>query len=200
MNIRVTVTALVLLLGAYQFWADREVKHPPGILVSEAPEQTGLADNPLPLPVKGATITPLASYKIRARVLAKERYWLGQSATFVPYDVALGWKEMSDSKVLEQLHFSQADRFYFYRWDRGNQLDPETMVKNSANMHLVAANSGVAARIKSLRRGQIVSLAGQLVRVVFKDGSEIKSSLSRDDTGPGACEVMWVTSINVTNL
>ena len=199
MNIRVLVLALVLLLGAYQFWTDREVKHAPGILVTEEPEQIKLADNPPPLAVKGATITPLADYKIRARVLSKERYWLGQSATFVPYDVAVGWKEMSDSKVLDKLHISQADRFYFYRWDTATQLAPETMIKNSANMHLVAADSGVAARIKSLRRGQIVSLAGQLVRVVFNDGSEIKSSLSRDDTGPGACEVMWVTSIIVSN-
>lgn len=186
-------------MGAYQWWTDREVKQAPGILVSVAPEQINLADNSPPLRVKGATITPLADYKIRARVLGKERYWLGQSATFVPYDVAVGWKEMSDSKVLERLHISQADRFYFYRWDSGTHLDPETMVKNSANMHLVAANNDVAVKIKSLRRGQIVSLAGQLVRIVFKDGFEIKSSLSRDDTGPGACEVMWVTSINVTN-
>lgn len=199
MNIRVIVFALVTVLGVYQFWTDREVKHAPGILVAEVPEQIPLSGSPPPLPVKGATITPLAEYKIRARVLGIERYWLGQSATFVPYDVAVGWKEMSDSKVLDQLHISQSGRFYFYRWEHGNQLDAETMVKNSANMHLVAANSSVASRIKGLRRGQIVSLAGQLVRVVFKDGSEIKSSLSRDDTGAGACEVMYVTSINVTN-
>lgn len=120
MNTRVLVTAFVFLLGAYQYWTDREVKHAPGILVREAPEQTNLTDNLPPLPVKDATITPLANYKIRARALGKERYWLGQSVTFVPYDV-------------------------------------------------------------------------------FKDGSEIKSSLSRDDSGAGACEVMWVTSINVTN-
>lgn len=199
MNTRVLVAAFAFLMGAYQYWTDREVKHSPGILVREAPEQTNLTDNSRPHLVKGATITPLADYKIRARVLGKERYWLGQSATVAPYDVAVGWKEMSDSKVLKQLHISQSNRFYFYRWDGGMQLDPDTIAKNSANMHLVAANSAVAAKIKGLRRGQIVSLAGQLVRVVFKDGSEIKSSLSRDDSGAGACEVMWVTSINVTN-
>lgn len=197
MNPKIIVTLLVLVVALYQFWSNREVKHAPGITVHDAPEQVALPENHAPIPFIGATVVPLADYRIAARVLAKERYWLGQSAKFLPYDIAVGWKEMSDSKVLDNLKISQADRFYFYRWDSAVQLDPELMAKTSANMHLIAANSSVAAKIKDLRQGQIVSLAGQLVRIVFKDGSEIKSSLSRDDTGPGACEVMWVTSIVV---
>ena len=63
---------------------------------------------------------------------------------------------------------------------------------NSANMHLIPADSAIEKRIKSARVGQVVSLSGYLVNVRADDGFAIESSVKRGDTGPGSCEVVWV--------
>lgn len=66
-----------------------------------------------------------------------------------------------------------------------------------ANMHLIAANSDVAAVIADARVGQILSLEGLLVDVRRPDGGGMRTSLTRDDTGAGACEIVWVERIGV---
>ena len=52
---------------------------------------------------------------------------------------------------------------------------------------------------KRLKReeGQLVNIKGYLVKVSKNDGWYWKASLSRDDTGAGACELVYVTSIFV---
>jgi hypothetical protein len=50
----------------------------------------------------------------------------------------------------------------------------------------------VARRLKDVRPGQVVRLRGYLVAVTADDGWQWRSSLSRTDTGSGACELFWV--------
>jgi len=51
-----------------------------------------------------------------------------------------------------------------------------------------------------VRRHDLVSLEGYLVEIAGPEGYHWRSSLSRDDTGGGACEVMWVTSVTRKKL
>lgn len=194
---KLLVLLIIFILGCYQYLSDREVQRPPGVLVSAIPEQKILTEKPRPFPYKSVVINQLAEYKIQARVLSTRKYWLGESADIMPIDVAVGWNEMSDSAVLEELNISQANRFYFYNWQGSGPIDKSIMNKTSANMHLIASNTFVKNQIKKIRTGHIVKLSGQLVSVNFKDGRELKSSLSREDDGAGACELMWVTSIEI---
>lgn len=180
----------------YQYWTNREQKHPPGILINQEPLQVDL--NPLPKAwkFKKSVIQPLASYKIKSRLLSKKRYFFDSRSDYARYDLAVGWKTMSDSKLLSQLDISQGDRFYFYKFNRSdlNVIDMQTQ---SANMHIIPANDLVQKTVSNLRVGQIFEMTGSLVRVDFMEGGEWKSSLTRNDTGNGACEILWVESINV---
>ena len=45
------------------------------------------------------------------------------------------------------------------------------------------------------RPGERIALAGQLVRVDGDNGFNWTSSLSREDTGAGACELVWVEQL-----
>ena len=45
--------------------------------------------------------------------------------------------------------------------------------------------------------GQVVALEGYLVKVISKDGWRWQSSLTRNDTGNGACEVIWVEEVEI---
>ena len=194
---RIIILFVLILLALYEFVSHRSIHRADGWTVVTEPEQI-LFKNPQPsFEFKETSITKLADYKIKARVLSTEKYWLGKMAEIAPIDVAVGWKEMSDSKTLEKLTISQADRFYFYEWKSKDLIDPKRVAQSSANMHLIAANLWIKDEIKKLRAGHIITLTGQLVNVRLSDGQEIKTSLTRDDTGPGACEIMWVTNIDM---
>ena len=65
-------------------------------------------------------------------------------------------------------------------------------------MHLIPANNEVDRTMKSeTRKGSIVQFSGYLVSISAMDGWRWKSSLTRKDTGSGACEVVWVKQMQV---
>ena len=61
--------------------------------------------------------------------------------------------------------------------------------------HMIPAHAAVARKLNQVRPGHIVRLRGYLVAVSADDGWQWRSSLSRTDTGNGACELMWVESV-----
>jgi hypothetical protein len=63
-------------------------------------------------------------------------------------------------------------------------------------MHLVPANAYVASQMKKIKKDDLVYLKGSLIEIQTKDGWHWKSSLSREDTGNGACELMQVDQIS----
>lgn len=191
---------LLLLFSAYHFFYFHPLNHPAGILIPNAPEQSAIYSTQRGFKYKSHFIEPLASYKISARILSIEKYWFAPHSDVSPVDWAVGWKEMSDSRVLDQLKINQGNRFYFYNWKNSSYLPSAEVMKNtSANMHLIPSNEYIEGLIKKARVGHLVDLQGYLVRVNKKDGSEMLSSLTREDSGAGACEVMWVTDLHYRN-
>lgn len=141
-------------------------------------------------------IHALASFSLDARVLRKERYWLDKESSLAPYDFALGWGPMSDSSVYGRLDIEQYGRWYHYQWDsRGPPIPVQEIVRHSANMHLIPATPKVKSDLGSVRRHDVISLEGYLVEVRSGDGWRWKSSLSREDSGGGSCEVFVVTNL-----
>ncbi|MGZ3796745.1 MAG: hypothetical protein ACXVB1_10280 [Pseudobdellovibrionaceae bacterium] len=197
MNRVVLVFIFISIMGTYQYWTEREVPHPPGILIKEEPQQKALHSAEKPIKYKGLVLDPLAEYRAQGRVLSTEHYWIDKMAPIAPIDLALGWGVMSDTKVLKELKIWQEDRFYFYSWQGTSPVEPGLMVRSSANMHLIPSTDYLEKEIKKLRKGQLVLLTGLLVRVNYPDGSEAKSSLTREDSGAGACEIMWVESLQI---
>jgi len=145
----------------------------------------------------GYSIEPLADYTVRARVLSIERYRMGREADLSPVDFALGWGPMSDSAVLDRLTISQSNRWYQYRWQGEPPIEPSVIVRTSANTHLVPADDMVKTRLLGVRPGSVVTLSGYLITARHADGWSWRSSLSRDDSGGGSCELMWVTDVTI---
>jgi hypothetical protein len=144
------------------------------------------------------TLTPRATYQITARILGVERYRVDFLAPLVPEDLALGWGPMSDNSILKGMEISQANRFYFWRAPLGIPVSTEVIISHSANTHVIPDGSLIARQLSRLRPGQVVTLSGLLVDGKRDDGAWIKSSLSRTDTGAGACEVMLVQNLSVS--
>jgi len=96
--------------------------------------------------------------------------------------------------VLEQIDISQDNRWY--RWRVEQFPIPRREIEiHSANMHLIPANQAVADTLAGIRPGQRIALTGQLVQVEGDDGFRWLSSLTREDTGDGACELIWVEQL-----
>lgn len=187
--------ALPVLYGGCELWSERPVRQAAGVLVSAEPGQTTLERRPS-LEKSGYAITPLAEYKIRARVLSKERYRWDQGADLVPVDVAMGWGPMSNSAVLKEFEISQGGRWY--QWHTQTFPIPrEDVTRFSANMHLIASDKAIAKKISRVRSGQVALMKGYLVEAKRSDGFTWTSSLSRTDSGGGSCELMWVTDFEI---
>ena len=188
--------ALLLVIAAFaaaRDWQGREVEQPPGVLVGGEPVQRDV--QAAPFRVRDYTLTPRARFRAEARVLAGERYHFAREADLMPRDLALGWGVMSDSSVIEQLAISQSDRFYFWK-SRSSALPAqvEQIIASSANMHLIPASDSVARAIDRARVGQVIELEGMLVDVALPKGGNLRTSLTRTDSGAGACEIVYVES------
>lgn len=186
---------LLAVVVGWRDWSRREITHPPGVLVPEAPVQTAPAAGGAPFGLGDYRVTPRADFRIRARVLSREDYRWGAEADLSPMDLALGWGVMSDQSVLDRIDITQGGRWYFTRYELPAPLPDTAIIRNSGNMHLVPANELVRRQIRGIRKGDVISASGQLVDIDHDSGFYWRTSLSRNDTGGGSCEIFYVERI-----
>lgn len=189
------VSALLLFFLFYQN-EQSSVRHPPGVLAPGEPFQVALETQPH-LVKPGYEIDALARYSIEARVLRAERYRFDRDADLAPVDLALGWGQMSDSAVLDKIVIGQGQRFYEMNFSGNPAISAHDAGLQSANVHMVPANEEVDRILKEVKAGDLVRISGYLIEARGPNGSHMRSSLTREDTGPGACEVMWVERITL---
>jgi len=189
------ILGLYIAWGAWHWYADRPVHPPDGILAQEEPLQTDIAKGET-LQMGGWILTVRADYQITARVLGRESYHFDALSDLIPEDLALGWGPMSENRILRTIEVSQSNRFYYWHASAATPIARETIITHSANTHVIPQNSLVAHELARLRPGEVVTLRGKLVDGVRSDGRWIRTSLVRNDTGPGACEVLLVTDVS----
>lgn len=188
---------VVVALGAFgagvaALVEGRAIDHPPGVLVATEPWQQQVER--ASFAYGDYQLTPLAEFEVEARVLSVERYRTDGGARVSPIDFALGWGPMSDSAVLEHFRIRQGGRFFSIYPD-AQAIDLKTAMLNASNMHLIPADGAMRERLQRVKQGNIVLLRGQLVSVTGPNNFSWTSSLSRSDTGNGACELFYVESL-----
>ena len=184
-----------LLICLYLLWEGFEISRSPGVLAPDEPFQREVYTSSF-REKDGYRITLLATFDIRARVISGARYRFGRAADLSPVDFVLGWGAMSDSDVLKKISFSQGGRAY--TWRTSTFPVPRRVIEtHSANMHMIPADDEIERQLKSIRPGNMVHVKGFLVEATTKEGWRWKSSLTRADTGGGACELILVESLYV---
>ena len=142
----------------------------------------------------GHRIIALEKFNFEARVLGTERYSMDREAQLAPIDLALGWGPMANPSVIDKVTITQSNRFYY--WHVNEFPIPRRDIEvNSANMHMVPANADVERVLNSVKPGQQISFSGYLIEARAPDGWRWRSSLTREDTGAGSCELVWVEKI-----
>jgi hypothetical protein len=185
-------------LAVDHFVLARPVPRGPGVVAAREPAQSPIGRDAPVFAKHGFRITALASFDLEARVLRSRSYCCGGPDRLAPVDVAFGWGRMSDEAVLARIDVSQSGRFYHWRYAGSPPIPHREIELSSANMHLIPATKAIEKKLKNLRPGNVVALRGYLVDVRDEGGFRWTSSLTRDDTGGGACELVWVEEVEVS--
>lgn len=188
------IIAALVLYALWSLYSHRDITRAPGVLAAAEPEQHEI-DGAAVISRGEFTLRPRADFSATVRILHREDYSLGELASLVPTDFAVGWGPMSDSEVLAHIEISQGNRFYFWRTESW-PLQREQIETHSANWHVIPASDAVSRTLRALRTGSVVELRGRLVDIEGREG-RMKTSLSRGDTGAGACEILLASSARI---
>lgn len=160
-------------------------------------------------------IEKLASYDITGKVEAIEEY----STSFIasklgmksdgtavidkisPRDLTLSWGEIALEENNNNIYCKPdytAKRIVNIGFNSKllNKYDKNKILTHVSNNHVITLNSGLKRVLMSVKENQIVRIKGYLVYVKTDDGTVWgPSSLTRSDTGNGACEIVLADEI-----
>jgi hypothetical protein len=189
-----TVSAILAIALAFfvYFYLHRPITYPGGVLIDSEPTQVAIGAEEQVIEHGEYHLKPLARFSLDGRILHRKVYGYDRESKLVPVDLAVGWGPMSDQTVLDRLKVSQSMRFYWYEYQLPPPIPREQIISHSTNLHVIPATPAIASFCKSLRQGELVHLEGELVEAAGPEIGTWRSSLSRTDTGNGACELMLV--------
>jgi hypothetical protein len=186
---------VLLVFIVYLFYPEKVITYPAGITAPEQPIQTNI-NLPKEWAVNEFNFKALAEYQVKARVLSRNDFSLGKESEISPLDLALGWGPMSDQSVIDKIEFSQSNRWYHWRADV-LPISRSEISLNSANIHIIPKGKKIEGDFDNVCAGSLIEMKGYLVEVTTTEGWRWKSSLRRDDTGGGSCELFWVENLQV---
>lgn len=143
--------------------------------------------------------TVKAYYKISGMLVSKHRYRLGKMTRLAPWDYAVAWGKTLD--WLPHLKFSQASRYCFFKYKLDSPVDRKVVETQTSNNHLIPSTPNLRRALKQAKKRQPVMIEGYLVNVrTYRRDKETgiwNTSLIRSDIGQGACEIIYVTRLQI---
>jgi len=150
------------------------------------------------------TLTPRATYAISGLVVSQHRgdallnlYHQADPGNIK--DVCVVWGEAITNGSYRKVKFWSGEFTCSYSWS--GILTPPFVPEKASNNHLIPASHAVAGQIGAIHVGDQIRMTGLLVDYkVTRDGQEIftrRTSLVRNDTDNGACEILYVTDLTV---
>jgi hypothetical protein len=173
------------------------VIQPAGVIVAPSPPVQRALPAASAQGYRDLTLQPLATFEFDARLISLAWYSRGTEADYSPVDLGISWGPMSDSANIDALTWAHDSRFLTYRYADRPPIPQAELDRSIANLHVLPASGAVLDRIEQLRPGQRIVGRGVLVNATRADGWHWNSSLSRDDTGAGACELLLLSDIAV---
>lgn len=132
-------------------------------------------------------------YELTALVLSTKAYE-DINGDIAPVDLALAWGALTDPNLSKNLQVWQNARFFYWMLPPNKQLACRDIIPQTANVHMISTSPKQEATLLNIRRGDLLELKGHLVNIHKKD-IKWKTSLSRTDTGSGACEIFLTSEI-----
>jgi len=153
-------------------------------------------------------LTPLYDYDISALVVGRMNYQIFsiyKYSSLLPIDLGLIWGSNVAGKVYQdkRIKFRQDSRWCWVWWNG----DAVFNLDEFSNNHLLTREKYLSSEAKKVNRGDQIRIKGKLVNITATPlgGNKIpgqntitwKSSTTREDSGAGACEIIYVEEIKV---
>lgn len=197
MKLLIKIFGLVIIIaGLYFIFRTSEVIQPAGILAPDKPKQSNKfsAQN---WQLDEFNFMPITTFSAKVRVLSISSYHNDKMSEFCPIDIAIGWGRMSDQNVVDKIEIKQQHRWYVWK-TKSFPIPRKEIEISSANVHIIPATETVEDELDEVIRGNIIQISGKLVNVnKLNDKFVWKSSTKRNDTGSGACEILWLEQIKI---
>lgn len=201
---RLTFWLCLWLAVAVLGWSHRHDLPLPSEIVSAAlpaPVQAATSRQPFRIRHGGETyaITPRASYELSGLVVSRnDTEGLADiyhdERSFDTVDICVIWGDNLRRHDYRKIEFRSGPWTCYVRWSPAQTFDTLSL----SNTHLITATAALRQQLGALRIGDQVRLRGLLVDYVTASGSQSRhTSLVRDDEGNGACEVLYVESLQV---
>ena len=204
-------------IAAYYFGSNNVPQHkrPHGVLVVAAPIEKEASLGPWKK--AGYLITPITTYNGHARVIEKfNPYFSSPSYSdqptklkeLSPYDLTVGWRELSDSSILEDIYFNHGGdifdrRILYFSWKYCKHPDFVKTLLSTApserkfdHLHIIPADKSVYDTLEKTANGDIIELNGYISDVktpykkdVFGDKTYSENSI------PG--KILWLTELKI---
>jgi len=210
-----TLFGVFLVCIALGTWKQDDFKHITNIhpLVEREPTQHSVEDaDPIVFSRDGFTyqLEPVATYDLSALVVHRLLYdrWFSLSRTdkLFTTDLCVVWGDNVTSGAYREqsFHVKQDFRFCIYRSNGTVRVQGDSF----ANTHILTTDPDVEDVIRTIRPGDQVRLQGLLVHVHgtrtddaytdYEPNEALwRTSTTRTDTGAGACEVLYVKSVEI---
>lgn len=207
---RIVVIIALLLVAATVVFVFKTLDEPSYTLAEESdsldisgdPIQTAAPDTLIPIiKIDKAryTIHPEAAYSMSAQVVSTRRYRKGFMSKLSPYDYATIWGRSPE--YLPYLKFDQIVRFCLFNTKHPDKVDVDYISSHMTNNHLIPSTPNIRKALSLAKINDKVRIDGYLVNVIGQDKnnnfSYWNSSLSREDRGNGACEIIYITSLRI---
>lgn len=139
-------------------------------------------------------------FEIIGEAVAVTSYRWAFTNPYYDVDLGLAWGPRART-YKEKLKFRQGARWLM--WSSHEPMDESTLsdIKlHIGNLHLIPAEGRpeLSKAIHWIDKGDLVRVRGFLVKIHGPSGELIAtSSTARDDTGDGACEIVWVEELQI---
>jgi hypothetical protein len=195
-----------LLAAALGWWMKDALPDPAKLQVEELeePVQKSVRKPPIDTRVNGVDyrIQPRYAYELNAVVVSlhhSDSWWdyahkeWGDHVNVM--DLCVAWGDSVRSGAYRDVSFSNTQ--WECHWSYRSELAMKHFNNAQAsNNHIVTDDPGLARALRDIHVGDQIRLRGYLVDYAsFKDGRQTGnrvSSETRTDSGPGACEVLYI--------
>lgn len=194
MLFKLLIIIAIAILGLIFFFRQQPLPpHPENL---SPPKQIALKEKITLAAPQDYTITATDSYSLEAMIFSTKRYHFDEEAKLSPVDFLLAWGPLVNSPNIENIKYSQKNRWGYYRWENDADITvtKKDIIYNHSNTHVIPdfENPHLKDKLLSFRAGDVIKLDGYLVNIT-KENWFWTTSRSRHDTGNGACEIFYVT-------
>ncbi|MBF0106315.1 MAG: hypothetical protein HQM16_13435 [Deltaproteobacteria bacterium] len=147
-------------------------------------------------------IRPRFTYELYGLVVSYQdldKKWFNIYYKDDPYnikDLCVIWGSNLFRNDFQKVSYKSGTWTCYFRWDEQNLTFTESELSNN---HILPQDQTVSEVLKYARKGDQVHFKGYLVdySVIGAGGGVRKSSITRNDTGDGACEVVYVAKFEI---